>query len=194
MLISKVFPSCVLEIKKIMFWAQRSHINFNVHKHGQALAIIARENSDILPCHPWFPHKMMSEKQQRNSILMTRHYSDLESASDWLKQISQAAQPIRSTTQIWGEMHHQYGISALVSQTSFRGQTRGGVVKCWLFSQAMTIRNQTYMPVVVHMVSSTRSRAACAINWLRCLWSSLWRFFKKELVINFYTKEKKQDF
>ena len=126
MLISKVFPSCVLEIKKkIMFWAQQSHINFNVHKHGQALAIIARENSDILPWHPWFPRKMMSEKQHRNSILMTRHYSDLGSASDWLKQISHAAQPIRSTTQIWGEMRHQYGISALVSQTSFRGQTRG---------------------------------------------------------------------
>ena len=87
--------------KKIMFWAQQSHINFNVHKHGQALAIIARENSAILPCHPWFPRKMMSEKQHRNSILMTRHYSDPGSASDWLKQISHAAQPIRSTTQIW---------------------------------------------------------------------------------------------
>ena len=137
MLISKVFPSCMLEIKKIMFWAQQSHINFNVHKHGQALAIIAQENSDILPCHPWFPHKMMSEKQHRNSILMTRHYSDLRSASDWLKQISHAAQPIRSTTQIWGEMRHQYGISALVSQTSFRGNTDSGVAKCRLFSQAI---------------------------------------------------------
>ena len=31
---------------------------------------------------------------------------------------------------------HQYGISALVSQTSFRGETTGGVAKCRLFSQA----------------------------------------------------------
>ena len=84
MLISKVFPSCVLEIKKIMFWAQQSHINFNVHKHGQALAIIARENSDILPCHPWFPHKMMSEKQHRNSILMTHHYILRSGKCVWL--------------------------------------------------------------------------------------------------------------
>ena len=30
----------------------------------------------------------------------------------------------------------QYGISALVSQTSFRGDTSGGVAKCWLSSQA----------------------------------------------------------
>ena len=32
---------------------------------------------------------------------MTRHYPDLGSASDWLKQVSQAAWPIESTTQIW---------------------------------------------------------------------------------------------
>ena len=31
----------------------------------------------------------------RNSILMTYHYPDLGSASDWLKQISLAARPIR---------------------------------------------------------------------------------------------------
>ena len=31
---------------------------------------------------------------------------------------------------------HQYGISALVSQTSFGGETSGSVAKCWLFSQA----------------------------------------------------------
>jgi len=31
---------------------------------------------------------------------------------------------------------HQYGISALVFQTSFRGETSGGVAKCRLFSQA----------------------------------------------------------
>ena len=67
---------------------------------------------------------------------MTHHYLDLGSASDWLKQISHAARPIRSTTQIWVVMRHQYGISALVSQTSFRGETVGGVAKCGLFSQA----------------------------------------------------------
>ena len=67
---------------------------------------------------------------------MTRHYPDLGSASDWLNQISHAARPIRSTTQIWVVMRHQYGISALVPQTSFGGETSGSVAKCWLFSQA----------------------------------------------------------
>ena len=67
---------------------------------------------------------------------MTRHYPDLGSASDWLNQISHAARPIRSTTQIWVVTRHQYGISALVSQTSFGGETSGSVAKCRLFSQA----------------------------------------------------------
>ena len=45
-------------------------------------------------------------------------------------------QPIRCTTQVWIVTRHQYGISALVSQTSLRGEAVGGVQKCWLFSQA----------------------------------------------------------
>ena len=67
---------------------------------------------------------------------MTRHYPDLGSASDWLNQISYAARPIRSTTQIWVVTRHQYGISVLVSQTSLREETSGGIVICRLFSHA----------------------------------------------------------
>ena len=83
-----------------------------------------------------FPAKWRLRNERRNSILMTCHYPDLGSASDWLNQISHAARPIRSTTQIWVVTRHQYGISALVSQTSFGGETSGSVAKCRLFSQA----------------------------------------------------------
>ena len=38
----------------------------------------------------------------------------MRSSSEWLKQIL--------PTQIWVVTRHQYGISALVSQTSFRGR------------------------------------------------------------------------
>ena len=82
---------------------------------------------------------------------MTRHYPDLDSASDWLKQISHAARPIRSFSQIWVVTRHQYGLSALVSQTTFRGETKGGVAKCQLFSTA----------------DSDVSEGVC--NWKRCL-------------------------
>ena len=39
--------------------------------------------------------------------------------------------------QIWVVTRHKYGISTLISQTSFRGETSaGGVEKYRLFSQA----------------------------------------------------------
>lgn len=53
---------------------------------------------------------------------MLCHFSDLQvvqCTSDWLKQISLVARPIRSTTQIWEVTHHQYGISTFIPQTSF---------------------------------------------------------------------------
>ena len=75
-------------------------------------------------------------RNERNSILMTRNYPDLDSASDWLNQISHATRPIRGTTQIWVVTRHRYGISALVSQTSFGGETSVSVAKYRLFSQA----------------------------------------------------------
>ena len=70
----------------------------------------------------WFPREMTSEKRVRNSILGTCHYPVLGSATDWLKKIFHAARPTTSTTQMWVVTRHQYGISALVSQTSFRGK------------------------------------------------------------------------
>ena len=80
-----------------------------------------------------FPAKWRLRNERRNSILMTRHYPDLGSASDWSCRVGNLLQPIRSTTQIWVVTRHQYGISALVSQTSFRGETSGGVAECRLF-------------------------------------------------------------
>ena len=64
----------------------------------------------------------------RNSMLMTHHYPDLVSDSDCLKQISHAAQPIRSTNcnQIWVVTRHQHGIFAFVSQMSSRRETSVG--------------------------------------------------------------------
>ena len=83
-----------------------------------------------------FSVKSRLRKDRRNSILMTRQYPGMGSVSDWLKQISRAARTIRNTTHTWVLTRHQYRISALVSQTSFRGKTSGRVVECLLFSQA----------------------------------------------------------
>ena len=77
-----------------------------------------------------FPAKWRLRNGRRNSTLITRHYPELGSASDWFSQISHAIRPIRSSTQIGVVTRHQYWIS----HTSFRGETSGGVAKCRLFS------------------------------------------------------------
>ena len=83
-----------------------------------------------------FPAKRRLTKERGNSILMTRHYPDLGSASAFSHHVGNLTQPIRYTTQIWVSTRHQYGVSALVSQMSFGRETSGSIAKCWLFSQA----------------------------------------------------------
>ena len=75
-----------------------------------------------------FPHGTTNQK----------HCPNLCSASDWLKQISLMAQPIRSTAQICVVTHHQYQTAAFLPQTLFQGNTSYGVV--WLFSWARKSR------------------------------------------------------
>ena len=84
-----------------------------------------------------FSPKWRLRNERWNSIPITRHYPDLGRASDWSCCVWNSIQQIRSTTEIWVVTRHQYGISALVSQTSFGGETSGSVAKCRLFSQAI---------------------------------------------------------
>ena len=57
---------------------------------------------------------------------MTRHLPDLGSASDWLKKEENKQSKA---------LRHQYEISSVISQTSFGGETSGGVAKGRLFSR-----------------------------------------------------------
>ena len=82
------------------------------------------------------PRNWYLGNERINSVTLACHCQDLVTASDWLKQISISAQPIKITTQIWIVTRHQYGISALVPQTLFRGETSAYVAKSQLFSQA----------------------------------------------------------
>ena len=61
-----------------------------------------------------FSAKCRLRNVRRNSILITCHYSDQSSASDWSCREGNLLQPIRSTTQILVVTRHQYGISPLV--------------------------------------------------------------------------------
>jgi len=87
-------------------------------------------------------HKPLGLRKQRKSrevatrALAKRRLSNERSASDWLKHAGISFQPIRSTTLIWVVTRHQYGISALFTQTSFCEGSSGDLAKHRLFSQA----------------------------------------------------------
>ena len=74
-----------------------------------------------------FPAKWRLRNERSNSILMTCHFLDLGSASDWLKQISLTPRPIK--------------ISTLIPQNSFREEINVGcflrlvlkVAESWCF-------------------------------------------------------------
>ena len=69
------------------------------------------EKTAISRYHQWFQREMTSDGQAQKFHTI---YPDLDSPSDWWKQISHAAQLIRSTNQIWEAKRHQYGIFTLL--------------------------------------------------------------------------------
>ena len=55
------------------------------------------KTADILQCHHLFPRKMLCEDLLcRNSVLLTYHFPDLGSASDWWCHIRSLLKPIRN--------------------------------------------------------------------------------------------------
>ena len=63
-------------------------------------------------------------------MLMMGHYPDLDSALDWLKQISCAYPDLSSDISwVWNFCAHSSDIIC--------GETSGGMAKCLLFAQAM---------------------------------------------------------
>ena len=96
---------------------------------------------------------------------MTRHYSDLGSAFDWLKQISLAERPIRSTTQILVVTRHQYGISHVCSSdVIWRGNKRWHREISAIFSGFHLIRDP-YKDSALAAMFQEPSYAAKDSNW-----------------------------
>ena len=72
-------------------------------------------------------------------------------------------QSIKSTTQIWVVVCHQYEISVVVAQMSFREETSDGVAKFGLFSQASFFANVALQDKQVKNAYSRRT--TCLTNY-----------------------------
>ena len=115
-------------------------IFINYQQHSQQ-----KKKPKFLQHRHWFPNEKRSEEPVKK---FHTDDPDLDSASNWLKQISllqdqsdalprsgqcfcksccerNQLQPIRSTSQIWVVMYHQQGFYAVFPQTSFHRETSG---------------------------------------------------------------------
>ena len=99
---------------------------FNFHRIGL-------EHTNMVAFSLFWNTNMTAVTSRENALLITRHYPDLGSASDWMQIL---VHPIRSSTHNWVVTCHQYGISAVVPQMSFCGESSSGDVKCRQFFQA----------------------------------------------------------
>ena len=95
--------------------------------------------------------------ERRNPLLTAPHYPDLGSASDCESKFparhDQSEAPPRSG---------RNALTALVSQTSFRGETSGGAAKCRLFSFATVIFGSLLTLIVTSWpFSCTKSIRMC---------------------------------
>ena len=97
---------------------------------------------------------MASEQRLQKFHTNDVYYPDLGSAPDWLKPISLATRPIRSTTQIRVVTRNQYGISANVAQTSFGG-------------------NQWWR----HEVSAVSQAISTQLTWISFPFVQIWRTY-----------------
>ena len=98
----------------------RSWTCASVLKLPDRTAVISRR-------HLWFSREMTSEKRTQKDHTIN---ASLPRSGQCFWLVEADFQPIRSTqTQSWVVSHH-YGISALVSQSFFCGETNGNVTKC----------------------------------------------------------------
>lgn len=83
------------------FITSNCHDKENTIKYLLLCTIKPEKTANIWDATTCISAKRGLRKECRNSILMMSHYPELGTASDWMKQISLAAQLIRSTTLIW---------------------------------------------------------------------------------------------
>ena len=92
----------------------------------------AYKQSLVLKFRSFITHRLRKQPTFRDATPAQKFHTDDVSLpwSEWCFWLVKILlQPIRSTTQIRVVTRHQYGISALVPQTSFQGETISSVAK-----------------------------------------------------------------
>ena len=110
-------------------------------KENVKLVLQSEKKADISRRHHSFCFSLKIPSKKQAQKFHTGDVSLARSGKCFLlvEPNSLARRPIRSTTEILVVTRHQYGISALVPQSSFRRENSGGVVKAVPFMTRITI-------------------------------------------------------
>ena len=126
---------------------------FALHKHyaikwqsRQPVAIFAV--TYLLLPHGLKKEPTFSRRNQWFSSKMTSAEWAQKSHNRWWRATTHIWVVLLIGSQIWVVTRHQYGIFALVSQTSFRGQSSGVVAKFQLYSQATILSGTKFMLII----------------------------------------------
>ena len=93
------------------------------------------------------PPNELLRNERRNSILMTRHYPNLGSASDWSCRVGNLIQQIISTTQIWVVTRIEFLRSFFRRHLAGKPVVASPNVGCFLgLVKSMTYRLDYYEP------------------------------------------------
>ena len=122
-------------------------LSLSVTDWGNIVLFNFIDKADISQCHHWLPVKWRLRNKFRNCILMTRHYPDLSSASDWPCPHGKFAS---ANQKLYPDL--QGGISALLSQRSFCGETSSGIANVGCFLRLVTrFRIHLHIHIIVNL-------------------------------------------
>ena len=110
-------------------------------------------------------------------------YPDLKSASDWMKQISNQTEALCGPGLCMSTVWNFYARFSDV--INFHGETTGGIVKSWLFSQAIT---PSRVWNCAFLVANATKNSVLATRNSQLVAS--WRLVKLVVIVDFHVRRK----
>ena len=154
---------------------------FPFHCFCKPACIWPHKTGKILWCHHWFPREMRSEKKVQKVPYWWKVTTQIWVVllTGWSKFPPCGTTNNQKHCKIWVVTYHQYGFSALVSETSFHGETSDSVAKCSKINAKSRICFTTELKIN-HQSFSTTAESSCYC-WLITYNTSMKSFSKWDI-------------
>ena len=180
-MVMAVCSSVTWSLRKRENLAFNSYLYLGDWKHFAGFIRSLRKQTTFRDTTTGFHAKWRLRNERRNSILMTHHYPDMGTASDWSCSSWNVLQPIRSTSQIWVVTRHQKEFLRSFLKRLFAGKQLVPSRNVVLFSHANSFRERGFSPfiVIVFIAAGIYSQTRSSVppknpmnplfeSWIRC--------------------------